>query len=144
MTVFPGDGWLRSAISVILGTASLVALCACREEQPSVEAPAPVRVEQVAFEPTAEARSYTGVVRARYETDLGFRVAGKIVERLVNVGDHVAKDQVLARLDPSDYRLVVESSEADLAAARSSLAQAAAEEQRFGKLVAQGWVSAAS
>jgi len=138
------DGWSRLPAATILSTASLLALGACKEEHPSAEAPAPVRVEQIAFEQTAEARSYTGVVRARYETDLGFRVAGKIVERLVNVGDHVAKDQVLARLDPSDYRLAVESTLADLAAAKSSLAQAAAEERRSGKLVAQGWVSPSS
>ena len=138
------NGWSRLPVAAILSAASLLALGACKEEHPTAEAPAPVRVEQIAFEPTAEARSYTGVVRARYETDLGFRVAGKIVERLVNVGDHVAKDQVLARLDPNDYRLAVESTLADLAAAKSSLAQAAAEEQRFGKLVAQGWVSPAS
>lgn len=141
MTVVPVNVSLRLAITA---AASLGALCACKQEQASVEAPAPVRVEQVAFEQAAEARSYTGVVRARYETDLGFRVAGKIVERLVNVGDRVDKDQVLARLDPSDYRLTVESTQADLAAAKSSLAQAAADEQRFGKLSSQGWVSPAS
>lgn len=138
------DAWHRPALAAILSAASLLALGACKEEHPIAEAPAPVRIEQVAFEQTAEARSYTGVVRARYETDLGFRVAGKIVERLVNVGDHVGKDKVLARLDPSDYRLAVEATEADLAAAKSSLAQAAAEEQRFRKLLVQGWVAPAS
>jgi RND family efflux transporter MFP subunit len=71
-------------------------------------------------------------------------VAGKIVERLVNIGDRVDKDQVLARLDPADYRLSLESSEAELAAARSSLAQAAANEQRYEKLLADRWVSPAS
>jgi membrane fusion protein, multidrug efflux system len=122
----------------------LIALGGCREEHPLGEASSPVRVQRVVVETTAEARAYTGVVRARYETDLGFRVAGKIVERMVNVGDRVIKDQILARLDPTDYYLSLESSEAELAASKSSLAQAAADEQRAEKLLADRWVSPAS
>jgi RND family efflux transporter MFP subunit len=91
-----------------------------------------------------EARAYTGIVRARYESDLGFRVSGKIVERLVNVGDRVSKDQVLARLDPTDYRLTVESSKAELEAAKSSQAQAAAEEKRYEKLMAERFAAPAA
>ena len=144
MTRLPVEGLRRLCVGTVISTAALTLLGACKEEQPVAEAPAPVRVEQVALASTTEARAYTGVVRARYETDLGFRVAGKIVERLVNIGDRVEKDQVLVRLDPTDYRLAVEATEADLAAAKSSFAQAAAEEGRFSKLVAQGWVSAAS
>ena len=144
MTRLRVEGLRRLCVGTVISTAALTLLGACKEEQPVAEAPAPVRVEQVALANTTEARAYTGVVRARYETDLGFRVAGKIVERLVNIGDRVEKDQVLVRLDPTDYRLAVEANEADLAAAKSSFAQAAAEEGRFSKLVSQGWVSAAS
>jgi membrane fusion protein, multidrug efflux system len=122
----------------------LVALGGCKEERGLAETPTPVRVQRIAAETAAEARTYTGVVHTRYETDLGFRVAGKIVERLVNNGDRVTKDQVLARLDPTDYRLSLESSEAELAASKSSLAQAAADEQRSEKLLADRWVSPAA
>ena len=72
-------------------------------------------------------REFVGVVRARYETDLGFRVAGKITTRIVNVGDRVRAGDVVARLDPQDLKLQVESAEAELAAATSNLAQAAAD-----------------
>lgn len=54
-----------------------------------------------------ELRTFTGVVVARVQSDLGFRVAGKITERLVNVGEHVSSGQALMRLDPSDVDLGV-------------------------------------
>jgi RND family efflux transporter MFP subunit len=134
-----GPGRLASA-SVI----SLILLSGCKEEGGKADAPAPIRIQRIADEPASEARAYTGVVRARYETDLGFRVAGKIIERSVNIGDRVSKDQVLARLDPNDYRLAVDSTEAELAAAKSTLAQVAADEQRFQTLLTEHWVSPAA
>ena len=88
-------------------------------------------------------REFVGVVRARYETDLGFRVAGKIVDRVVNVGDRVRAGDVVARLDPQDLRLQVESAEAELAAATSNLAQAAADLERYTRLRARGYASVA-
>lgn len=142
VSIGPGRG--RSALLALLSTAPLVMLADCKEEQPTTALPTPVRVQRVAVEAAAEARAYTGVVHARYETDLGFRVAGKIAERLVNIGDRVKRDQALARLDPTDFRLALEAGEAELAAAKSSLAQAAAEEQRSAKLVADRWVSPAT
>jgi len=121
------------------------ALGGCKQDQPAaVETPTPVRVERIAPQSVTEARAYTGVVRARYESDLGFRVSGKIIERMVNVGDRVSKDQVLARLDPTDYRLNVESAEAELGAAKSTLAQAAADEERYEKLLAERHVAPAA
>jgi RND family efflux transporter MFP subunit len=82
-------------------------------------------------------------VRARYETDLGFRVAGKLVTRLVNIGDRVQAGDVVARLDPQDLKLQVASAEAELAAATSSLAQAAADLERYTTLKSRGYASIA-
>src|SRR4029079_15503891 len=84
-----------------------------------------------------------GVVRARYETDLGFRVAGKMVARLVNVGDRVHIGDVVARLDPEDLRLQVESAQAELAAATTNLTQIWADFERYETLKARGFASVA-
>ena len=83
------------------------------------------------------------MVRARYETDVGFRVAGKITTRVVNVGDRVQAGDVIARLDPTDLQLQVESAQAELSAATSNLTQAAADEQRFATLKARGYAAVA-
>jgi len=102
-----------------------------------------VQVQRVTFAPVAASREFAGIVRARYEPDLGFRVAGKIVARLVDVGDQVKAGDVVARLDPRDYRLQVESAEAELAAATSNLAQTTADEQRYQSLRKSGFAAAA-
>src|SRR6266566_2254457 len=87
---------------------------------PAIKSERPVQVQRVSFENENAAREFVGVVRARYETDLGFRVAGKIVTRVVNVGDRVRAGDVVARIDPQDLKLQVQSAEAELSAAASS------------------------
>jgi len=127
-----------------LALAAALALAGCEANTaPAVKAERPVMVQRVSFENANKTREFVGVVRARYETDLGFRVAGKIVTRVVNVGDRVKVGDVVARLDPEDLRLQVESAEAELAAATSNLAQAAADFERYAKLKSQGWASTA-
>ena len=70
----------------------LVLLAGCEANTaPAQKSERPVQVQRVSFENENAAREFVGVVRARYETDLGFRVAGKIVARLVNVGDRVPR-----------------------------------------------------
>ena len=110
---------------------SLLPRCSCSRAATPTPRPPPrpsVRSGYSASRSRTEdsARDFVGVVRARYENDLGFRVAGKIVTRVVNVGDRVHAGDVVARLDPQDLKLQVESAEAELAAATSNLAQAAA------------------
>jgi RND family efflux transporter MFP subunit len=131
------------AVGILLTLAP--ALAGCRSESaPYVEAPQPVRAATVKLTADVDARSYTGTIKPRYESDLGFRVSGKIVERIVNIGDRVAPGMTLARLDASDYRLSVESAEAELDAARSSLKQTEADERRFAALNQKKWVSDAN
>src|SRR5262245_61858069 len=118
-------------------------LAACQDQAVSAIAKPEraVQVQRVAFGKSDSAREFVGVVRARYESDLGFRVAGKIVTRVVNVGDRVQAGDVVARLDPQDLKLQVESAEAEFAAATSSLQQAASDLERYTTLKTGGWAS---
>jgi RND family efflux transporter MFP subunit len=133
-----------SPLPAIAALASALLLAGCQgEAAPVSHVDRPVQVQRVAFAREETSREFVGVVRARYETDLGFRVAGKIVTRLVNMGDRVAADDVVARLDPRDFKLQVESAEAELAAATSNLAQAAADEERYATLKSRGFAAVA-
>ena len=131
---------LRVPLLGLLAASALLAGCQANTA-PAPKAERPVQVQRVAFASEDSARDFVGIVRARYESDLGFRVAGKITERLVNVGDRVHADDVIARVDPQDLKLQVESAEAELAAATSNLAQASAEFERSSALKARGFAS---
>ncbi len=126
------------------GAAMLVVLLAgcsgAAERDPRTDAPL-VRIATV--RPAGEAtRSFTGVVAARVQSDLGFRVGGKVVERLVNVGDRVRRDQPLMRIDPTDLGLAVDVQRETVSAARAQAVQAAAEEKRLRGLDEEGAISA--
>jgi RND family efflux transporter MFP subunit len=125
-----------------LASALLLAACSA-ETAPAPRAERPVQVQSVAYQAEDAARDFVGIVRARYETDLGFRVAGKIVARPVNMGDRVHAGDVIARLDPEDLRLQVESAEAELAAASTNLNQTSADFERYETLKARGYASIA-
>lgn len=84
---------------------------------------------------------YTGVVGARVQSDLGFRVAGKITERLVDAGQRVRRGQPLMRIDPTDYADALVAQTGAVEAARARWIQAAADERRFRNLVDTGAVS---
>jgi RND family efflux transporter MFP subunit len=105
-----------------------------REEAPIISL---VAARQVA----GPERRFTGVVAARVQSNLGFRVAGKIVERLVNVGQQVKTGQPLMRMDETDFRLALTAKRNAVAAARASVAQTDADERRYANLVSSGWVS---
>ena len=131
----------RKAALVILAA---VALAACQAETaPAERPPRPVKVESVVYADDAVSRDFVGVIAPRTETDLAFRVGGKVVARLVGVGDRVKAGDVIARLDAEDLTLVLESAEAELAAATSSLAQASADLERFDALRERGHATTA-
>jgi multidrug efflux system membrane fusion protein len=86
---------------------------------------------------------YAGEVRARVESRLGFRVAGKIVQRQAELGQRVKAGDVLAQLDPKDYQLAAEAARAQLAAATTQRDLAAADYKRYAALKDQNFISGA-
>jgi multidrug efflux system membrane fusion protein len=131
---------LRPAVPAL---ALAMLLSACDKQTEPVLDVRPVHVVKVELGGGGTQTTYTGDVRARYETALGFRVAGKIVDRRVEVGSRVARGEVLARLDPSDYQLNIEAAKSQLAAARSDFAQAEDDLKRYRDLYEQKFISAA-
>jgi RND family efflux transporter MFP subunit len=102
-----------------------------------------VRVGAVDAAVQAE-RSFTGIVAARVQSDLGFRVPGKILARLVDTGQAVKRGQPLMRIDPTDLRLATRAFEEAVAAATARARQTAEDEARYRDLVSAGAVSASA
>ncbi len=86
----------------------------------------------------------TGAVRARVQTELSFRVSGRVVERLGEVGQHIGDDAVLARLDPSEQQADLDAAKAGLAGAEATMRQAAAAFQRQKTLLRSGFTTKAA
>lgn len=84
----------------------------------------------------SDSMEYTGVIHARTESDLGFRVPGKIIEKLVKAGDHVRRGQALMRLDPTDLRLAANAAREAVEAVRAQNKRTLADELRQRGLVA--------
>lgn len=127
--------------NLFLSAVALAVLAACSKPAPVVEVPRPVMVHKLALSSVSAGALYSGEVRARYESDLAFRISGKVVERKVDVGAVVKPGQVLARLDPADVGLNAEAARAQLAAARNEYAFAKAEMERYRDLVGKNFVS---
>jgi len=132
----------RFAFAAVAGSlAALFLLSGCHQTPADPrQLPPRVRVAQLAA-PTAPARSFTGVVTARVQSDLGFRVAGKLVERLVDSGQAVKRGQPLMRIDIADLQLDTSARLAAVDAARARAEQTAADELRYRGLVEHGAIS---
>src|SRR5713226_7888813 len=119
-----------------------IALAGCNELAAEKVAPSrPVLVSTVHYEAESPERSFVGTIRPRIETDMGFRVPGKVAKRLVEVGQTVDIGQPLATLDEVDLKLQAEQADAEFHAATGVLAQAAAAEQRAKDLRVKGWTT---
>ncbi|QCX49472.1 efflux RND transporter periplasmic adaptor subunit [Ralstonia pseudosolanacearum] len=131
------------AVSGVLLLGGALLLAGCSKEQPKAPEVRPVRTMTVVSEQAAGTVEFSGDVRPRVESRLGFRVPGKIITRLVDVGATVRKGQVLARLDPTDLALAQQSAQAQLQAAKTDRDLAASDLKRFSELFAKGFISAA-
>jgi len=130
------------AIRAALMSAAL-ALSACSRPVPTEEPVRAVKVMTVGLGSIQSGSEFSGEVRARVESRLGFRVAGKLVRRAAEPGQSVKAGQVLAQLDAQDYRLAADAARAQVAAAITNRDLAAADFKRFKELREQNFISGA-
>ncbi|WP_269930600.1 efflux RND transporter periplasmic adaptor subunit [Aminobacter sp. HY435] len=135
---------LRPLASLALVTLLGVGLSACSEAKTeTIEAIRPVKVVEILGAGKTRELDYSGVVKARTEMNLGFRVAGKITERAVNIGDKVKPGDLLARIDATDYQLGVSTAEANLQAAEKQVETARLSDERAAQLYDKKFASQA-
>jgi len=132
------ESFARTA-GVAAAIVGLLAACGQADADPRTDAP----LVRIASAGTGEGADYefTGIVGARVQSDLGFRVAGKVVARLVDAGQVVHRGQPLMRIDPTDYRLAAQSADGAVAAARARAVQTSADERRYRELLPRGFVT---
>ncbi len=132
----------RRLVSVsVLGM--ILLMTACSKPAPPEEPVRAVKVMTVGFAGYQAETEYAAEVRPRLESRLGFRVAGKIVRRQAEIGQKVQAGQVLAEIDPKDYRLSAEAAQAQVNAAKTNRDLAQADFNRFKTLKEQNFISGA-
>ncbi|SEN45387.1 RND family efflux transporter, MFP subunit [Pseudomonas sp. ok272] len=131
-----GPGW-----KIVVGLSLLTVLTACGEKKPVEKERPRVFVQEVQPADFAASVTLTGDIQARVQTQLSFRVGGKIIQRMVDVGDRVTAKQVLARLDPKDLQTNVDSAQAQVVAEQARVKQTAAAFVRQQKLLPKAYTS---
>lgn len=132
--------WVPVCVGVL---ATSLLLSACQKPAPAQEPLRAVKVMTVGESGSGYDLAFSGEVRARVESSLGFRVGGKLVSRPAELGQRVVAGQLLAQIDPEDYRATAEAAAAQLLAARSNRDVAQADFKRYQDLHAQGFISVA-
>ena len=137
---------LSSSILRKLPVAGLIVatlgLAACSQEKTEIQdIIRPVKVVEIGQAANSRELAYSGSVRARTEMNLGFRISGKVTERLVDIGQHVTTGDVLARIDPTDYELSVNSAKASLDAAERQVETVDLSRKRAEQLFAKNFTS---
>lgn len=135
----------RLALSAVFSVLPL-ALAACGESTAITDARTQLPLVRTAAvqDASGSSRSFTGTVAARVQSDLGFRVPGKVLERLVDAGQVVKRGQLLMRIDPVDLKLAAEAQHEAVAAAKARAQQAADDELRYRDLRGTGAISVAA
>jgi RND family efflux transporter MFP subunit len=133
----------RLALALMAALSAVLGLAACSKETVATEDVRPVRTLTVNPRSASAAVDFAGEVRPRVETRAGFQVAGRMTQRFVEVGQLVRQGQPLATIDPQDYRLVAEASEAARTSAQVDRDQQRADYKRFEDLQAKGFISQA-
>ena len=128
---------------LLLAMVAAFVLSACTKAAPPAAPVRAVKVITVGNSALGTRTDYAGEVRARVESRLSFRVGGKITKRQAELGQRVKAGQVLAQLDPQDYRLAADAARAQVAVAATQRDLAAADYARYEALKAQNFISGA-
>jgi membrane fusion protein, multidrug efflux system len=139
------DGWIMtSRLALALSACTLVAvLVGCTKPSAQPEPIRAVKLMTVGEEKLQSGAEFAAEVRAQIEVRPGFRVAGKVTQRAVEVGQRVKVGQLLAQLDAQDYVLASEAAKAQVTAAATNRNLAVAELKRFAALKDQNFISSA-
>ncbi len=123
----------------VVGCAALLFGCS----EPPAKTARPVRTITVQHARGGESITLTGQIQAQDQARLSFRIAGRLIERTVSVGDRVEPGQIVARLEPQDSENVLKSAEADLSSARATLVTAQNQHGRLTELLSKGFTTRA-
>jgi RND family efflux transporter MFP subunit len=126
----------------VTGVACALAASGCGQA-PQVASVRPVQTQVIRYAAAGEPVSLSGQIQAQNQTNLAFRIGGRLIERRVSVGDSVTPGQLIARIESQDEKNALRSAEAELAAARAADVEARNNEERYRRLVNTGVVSRA-
>ena len=133
----------KTTLTVFAAFALIALMAACSKPAPPEEPIRAVKVMTVGVNTFASGYEFAGEVKAKVESRLGFRVGGKIIKRQAELGQRVEAGQVLAQLDPQDYKLAADAARAQLRAAGTNRDLAAADYKRYKELKEQNFISGA-
>ena len=134
---------IRQSLLALIPGLAILAVTACGPQPAARQTVRPVRVMTVADGKELTSQQFSGEVRARHESNLGFRVSGKVISRSVDIGDPVRTGMVLAQIDATDYEHARDSLAAQLGAARAEHSFARDELERHRELAEQKLISPA-
>jgi len=134
---------MKKIIFVAAMAAFAAVFSGCSKQQPTEEPVRAVKVLTVGMDTFQAGSEFAGEVRAQVEARLAFRVGGKIITRQAELGQRVKSGQVLAQLDPQDYKLAVDAAQSQTAAALTNRDLAAADFKRYKELREENFISAA-
>ncbi len=134
---------MPTAVLAICAACSALVSAGCTRQAPPAPLIRPVLTTVIRYGNTGEPVTLSGQIEAQNQTNLAFRIGGRLVERRVSLGDTVSPGQLVARIEAQDAKNALNSAQADLAAAQATLVQARNNEARFRSLVATGVVSRA-
>ncbi|HWT96834.1 MAG TPA: efflux RND transporter periplasmic adaptor subunit [Terriglobales bacterium] len=127
----------------VAATAAMFLVTACSKEEVKAPPPRSVRVVKIQLEEAGIGGHASGVIQSRYNAQVGFLVSGRLIERKADIGMVVKKGDVLAQIDPTDFKNKLTAAQSQVTSAQSEIAQAAPQEARLRKLLADGFTTQA-